>query len=400
MRLSEAELSAKGLGESVLVDGDIHRLTGYKGRGNVPDALVLATLAPGVLDHVEFLTILILSNTVDQHAVVIGQLEGVEALLAILGGHLDLLDTRLGDALHHHAVTLVVRGTYPALLVGACILRQVQVGKDAETIAGKSGLAHVRTPGDGEAVVDRIVNRLHQLIEGDVVASAVTPVVGDRDDIGLVERLAHIGGERYVVIRIDLHGLAETLRGIGLTIYCKGLGCHAEIGVDDTVVGLRPDGRERPTAIHILQQTIKEALGDGVELLVVVALGAVVESLHLRHRDDAVVLHGVDDVVEASALGKVLVALVAHIVTCLILIGHRGGVHRCGDQLRTALTDRLSLEEGVSAEGPAGTGGCLILYRGDLACLYGREDILIRLVSGRLCCSRKGEGACGCKTHQ
>ena len=111
-------------------------------------------------------------------------------------------------------------------------------------------------------------------------------------------------------------------------------------------------------------------------------------------------LHGIDDIVKASALGKVLIAMIAHIITCLILVGHGGSVHRRCHQFGTTLTDGLGLQEGVGAEGPAGTRGGLILYRSDLACLYGREDILVRLLGGRLCYCRKGEGACGGKTHQ
>ena len=65
-----------------------------------------------------------------------------------------------------------------------------------------------------------VVEDLHHLIEGDVVALSMTPVVLDLEGDGkaLVEGVMGVGGDAHIVIDVDAEALVEALRSVFLAV--------------------------------------------------------------------------------------------------------------------------------------------------------------------------------------
>ena len=84
LHLLNSQLLADVLRNCVFVDHEVHGVVGDVGFSHVPDALVVAGLAPRVLHHIVFLAVLIFGDAVDKHSVVVGQFPIVKALLAAL----------------------------------------------------------------------------------------------------------------------------------------------------------------------------------------------------------------------------------------------------------------------------------------------------------------------------
>ena len=138
IHLVDSELLLQILGDSVLVDHDVHGLAGDEILGHIPNALILAALAPRVLDHVVESTVLILGDTIDLHSVVISGGLVVEPLLA----HLLCGDDLLRD-LDRSFLGLGGISADPTGLVAASGGDSLHVDKDTDTIPGETDLAHV-----------------------------------------------------------------------------------------------------------------------------------------------------------------------------------------------------------------------------------------------------------------
>ena len=105
---------------------------------HIPDALVLAALAPRVLHHVVGLALLVDGLAVDEHHVVVGEAPVVPLLLTkLLSRH---------DTLWQHGQT------------GACEVAR-----------------HVAAPSHRVACIQRPIQHLHQLLDGNIVTSVTSP---------------------------------------------------------------------------------------------------------------------------------------------------------------------------------------------------------------------------------
>ena len=68
----------------MLVEEDIGGVHRNEALAEIPDAMVVAIVAPRVLHHVVFLAILVLRCTKDQHHMVVGRPQGVISLVFII----------------------------------------------------------------------------------------------------------------------------------------------------------------------------------------------------------------------------------------------------------------------------------------------------------------------------
>ena len=100
--LLDAHLLADILRNSILVYHVVHCLCYDVVLRHVPCALVLTGFAPRVLYHVVLLAVLVLSDTVDEHTVVISESPVVILFLALLlcRSHLRSVDAEFSELIH------------------------------------------------------------------------------------------------------------------------------------------------------------------------------------------------------------------------------------------------------------------------------------------------------------
>ena len=343
------------------MDEDVHRLVGHIGLRGVEDAVILAVLAPRVLDHEILVAEAVFRKTVDLHTVVVRGCPVVEPFLTHL-----LRDCQLaGRRFLHSSVVRGVR-TGPACSVRTrFVAGSLRVGHAGDAVAAEAGLADVSPPGERVTVTHGVVHHLHEFIEGQVVALGPTPVVLDFDDELRVERMVREGGERDVIVRVQAKALHVALRRVGLPVFLELLGQFADITVIDAVKAIDPAGRE--LAEIPLGDGAHVSAGHGVELVVVEERVAI-ETTRGGHgflRHHTVVFHTVHHVIETAALRERDVAMEAHGSLCAVnhgVIDHKGLA-----QVVRAFTqaEQLTLEESQGGEGPARTALVLVLDRSD-----------------------------------
>ena len=116
--------------ECLTIDDDVHRLALHEVLGGIPYPLVLTRLTSGILYEEELTSDLVLGHAEDYHAVVIGELIVVIALLTILLRGVDLGDVRTIDHLSDVVLLLPIAETYPASLVRSLGLDLLDIGED------------------------------------------------------------------------------------------------------------------------------------------------------------------------------------------------------------------------------------------------------------------------------
>ena len=318
--LLDAQLLADVGGDGVLVDGVVHRVGGNEGLGHVPDALVVAALAPRVLNHVVLATVLVLGCAEDQHAVVVGQFPVVEALLAhLLCGH----DFGHGAAQRVDDVALL-GGLHlqPFSHVAALqALRLLVVHGIGQSLAAEARLRNVTAPGHGVALLDGVVDDAHHLVHRQVVAERVAPVVLYLNGEGGVEGMVGVAGDANVVVPVKSERGCKALRCVALALVGELFGALAEVGVENTLQADLP----------LRRQLAGGALGDGShvgleqrEELVEVVQRVAVKRTGEGHGvlgADAVVHQHVEDIVSRTALCKLAVAMQAYHLDGTVHVG-------------------------------------------------------------------------------
>ena len=316
----QTELLGDVCGNGTLVDEDVHRLVSHVGLGGVEHAVVLAVVAPRVLDHEVFVALLVLGEAVNHHAVVVGGLPVVVAELAeFLRDGLFVVGGLDGCAVLGVAAR-------PASSIGAGDVVVFERSRHAgHAIAAEIAFAHVGTPCEGVAVAHGGVAHFHELIERQVVALCPAPVVLNfKDKLG-VEGMMRVGGERYVVVGVEAEVVGSVLlRRVGLAAGNNRCRQFAKIVLIDIGKVALPGGRD----------FLQVALGDGADIsgshgveLVEVEERVAIERTREGHgvlRHDAVVLEAIDCIVERTALREAGVAVGAH---GLVGAVHVGFVH-------------------------------------------------------------------------
>ena len=150
--------------DSVLVNDDIHGLESDECFRRIPSPFIFIVRTPRILDHVELLACLVFRDTIDQHAVVVGCLVVIVLLLAQLLGNLDLLARFLKHFLDL-LILLCLAQAQPTILIGATTFHRFNVGSYGNTVTRETLLANVGCPSDRIAVIDSVVEHLHQLVD-------------------------------------------------------------------------------------------------------------------------------------------------------------------------------------------------------------------------------------------
>ena len=364
---------------------DVQGLVAHIGLGGVPDAFVLAGLAPGVLDHIVFVAELVAGDAVDLHSVVVGDFLAVEAFLTgFLSG-----DFLLGSGDFLHAFFLA----YPALLVGTCGLHGLHVHQHCKTVAGEAGIGHIGAPGDGVAVIEGGVDDVHQFVDGEVPGLVPAPVVADFDCEFGVERMMGVRTEGDVVLRVDLHGVAIALCGVGFAVHLELIGDFAKIGIQDAVETLLP-GSGETVAVGNLGNCAHICLEHCIHLRLFGQFGAVVHSGVCALGNYAVVAYDGEHVVCRAAGREVEVAVQTHVFVGPVGVGliyaeHLREVGILEGVFDVAQTYGLGLEETYCGEGPAGAAAILVLDGSDGVLLDNGEFVFgeLYLGFGLRCCT-------------
>lgn len=180
--------------DSVLVNDDIHGLESDECLRRVPSTFIFTIRTPRILDHIELLACLVFRDTIDQHTVVVGCLIVIVLLLAQLLCNLDLLARFLKHFLDL-LILLCLAQAQPTILVRAATLHRLDVGSYGNTVTREALLADVGCPSDRIAVIDSVVEHLHQLVDRQVIRQVPAPVVLYLDRECGVERMVRERGQ-------------------------------------------------------------------------------------------------------------------------------------------------------------------------------------------------------------
>ena len=225
--------------------------------------MILTVVAPRVLHHEVFRSLVVFSQTVNHHAVVVGGFPVVVALLA------EFLSN--GQLFVGSNFSTRVDGSAPACGVTAGQVAHFQVlGHVSVVLAVATAeifFRYVGTPGERVAVLHGTVHHAHELVERQVVALGPTPVVLDfQDELG-VEGMVRVGGERNVVVRVEAQVvLGISLRRIGLAVGgLHLLGQFAEVILVDVGQIVLP--RDRNLVLLAFGQCRNVGRSHGIELV-------------------------------------------------------------------------------------------------------------------------------------
>ena len=162
IHLVDSELLLQILGDSVLVDHDVHGFAGDEILGHIPNALILAALAPRVLDHVVESTVLILGHTVDLHSVVVSSGLVVKLLLTGLLSGDNLLGNLHGSLLGLSGIStdptgLIASGGSGSFTVSQSAFTSLRVNDDPgdEQADGNVRDQSAKSSNDGDNAVNR-----------------------------------------------------------------------------------------------------------------------------------------------------------------------------------------------------------------------------------------------------
>ena len=325
--------------------------------------------APRVLHAEVGCAVLVLGQSGDHHAVVVGRLVVVERLLAQF----------LGDALLRHwsrevvdqLVALALVHLLPLQALGVCHLGQVAFRHDRDAVlAGKALLADIARPNDSVARPNRLLDHLGHRLHRNVPIARPGPVVGHLKNELFIERVVRERAEEHVVPRVDADDLVgKGARRVVAPLPFERVGYDAQVGVQDALETLEP--RRRELAILVLDDAIEVGLQHLVEFTVRVHVGAVVEPGVgvLGHRP--VLLEHVEVVVYRTATTEVAAAVHAHVTLGLLLVAHPHHEHLRQIHRRLAHAQHLCFDKAARGVAPARAGPLLVGHGGG-------EDVTLR----------------------
>ena len=131
--------------DGIAIQEDVGGVEGDVVARHVPDATILTAVAPRILDHIVWATLLVSGLAIDKHHVVVSESPVVPLLLAKLLG-----------------------GLYA-------------IGQHSQASAGEVA-CDVTTPGHAVTCINGGVEDAHKLVDGHVVAGLEAPLVGGLDD--------------------------------------------------------------------------------------------------------------------------------------------------------------------------------------------------------------------------
>ena len=266
-------------------------------------------------------------------------------------------------------LVLLLLGEFAPLL-GFGSLHAFEVGfrDDAQTFgAAEPLLAHVGSPGDRVTLLQRVVDDLHELVQGHVPYLVPVPVVGDLHGELRVEGVVGERGEFDVVAEVDRQRRGERRRGVLPAPVGELPGHRAEISVEDAVQPGLPGRREAAVAALPagLDHRVGVGLDHGVDLVEIGLVVAVVQSRIDLLGDDAVRLDAVQHVVGLSADGEVQRAVQADVFHGLFEVDVAHDPHLRKVQFGTSGAEDFAFEEREGRVTPAGSAAALVLDRGD-----------------------------------
>ena len=130
--------------------------------------------------------------------------------------------------------------------------------------------------------------------------------------------MMRIRSQRHIVIDIKAEILSKALRRIGLTFISESFRTCAEVAVDDPIIGFFPCRSE--LAIRIRHDSLEVGQSTVGQFTVSILLRAIVQALHDRLWNDAVVLHHIENIVEGTALSEVQLPMHTYILLAFVLV--------------------------------------------------------------------------------